>query len=148
MLDNDWFRRNDQGYVRPTARSRQLRNNPTEAERKLWREFSGRKLNGTLFNRQFPIGQYICDFVTREKRLVIELDGGQHAFSAEYDARRTAFLERQGYRVLRFWNNDVLDNLDGVLTMIGQVLDNMPSPSPSRRREGSLWIRQRGGERF
>ena len=145
-MDKDWFKQNDKGYSRPTLRSRQLRNNATEAERRLWPHLSARKLNGVRFNRQFPIGQFICDFVSREKRLVIELDGGQQAFSTEYDSRRTAFLEAQGYKVLRFWNNEVLDNLDGVLTVIGQTLDNTPSPSPSRRREGSLWTRQLRGE--
>ena len=139
MLDNDWFKTNDRGYARPTARSRELRANATEAERMLWPHLSARKTQGVRFNRQFPIGQFICDFVSRERRLVIEIDGGQHAFSTEYDARRTRFLRVQGYTVLRFWNNEVLDNLEGVLAVIGQALDNMPSPTPSRRREGSLW---------
>ena len=138
LLDDEWFRANDKGYSRPTHKSRELRRNATEAERLLWQHLSARKLRSTRFNRQFPIGQFICDFVCREKRLVIELDGGQHAFSADYDARRTKFLEAQGYRVERFWNSEVLDNIEGVLVVIGQVLDNMPSPSPSRRREGSL----------
>ncbi len=153
MLDNtsesdkQWHRENDKGYTRPTARSRELRQSATEAERKLWPYLSARKLNGIRFNRQFPIGQFICDFVSREIRLVIELDGSQHALAAEYDARRTRFLESQGYRVLRFWNNDVMDNVEGVLTVIRDALDNMPSPSPSRRREGSLWNRAlRGGD--
>ena len=137
-MDDNWFRANDKGYFRPTARSRDLRRNATEAERKLWPRLSARKLRGVRFNRQFPVGQYICDFVSREKRLVIELDGGQHAFSTEYDERRSRFLEERGYKVLRFWNNEVLDNLDGVLSVIGQVLDDMHSPDPSRRREGSL----------
>ena len=79
-------------------------------------------------------------------RLVIEIDGGQHASAAEYDARRTRFIEAQGYRVIRFWNSEVLDNIDSVLRAIEQVLDNMPSPSPSRKREGSLWSpRPKGG---
>lgn len=146
MLDDTWFKANDKGYTRPTARSRELRANATAAERMLWPHLSARKLKGVRFNRQFPIGQFICDFVSREKRLVIELDGGQHAFSTEYDARRTAFLIAQGYSVLRFWNNEVLDNLDGVLSVIGQALDNRPSPSPSRKREGSLWTRPLRGE--
>ena len=145
-MDDAWFRSNDKGYRRPTLRSRELRANATEAERKLWPHLSARKLKGVRFNRQFPIGQFICDFVSRDKRLVIEIDGGQHAFSTEYDARRTAFLNTQGYKVLRFWNNEILDNLDGVLTVIGQTLDNMPSPNPSRKREGSLWTRPRDGE--
>jgi very-short-patch-repair endonuclease len=146
-LDSDWFNENDKGYRRPTARSRQLRNNATEAERKLWHELSARKLAGVRFNRQFPIGQFICDFVSREVRLVIEIDGSQHALAAEYDARRTRFLQAQGYRVIRFWNNEVLENIEGVLAVIRQVLDNMPSPSPSRKREGSLWSPRAGGQR-
>ena len=145
-MDDDWFNANDKGYRRPTARSRELRNNATEAERKLWQHISGRKLGGTRFNRQFPIGQFICDFVSREKRIVIELDGGQHSQAIAYDERRTRFLNAQGYRVIRFWNSEVLDNIEGVLTRIMQVLDNTPSPSPSRKREGSLWSpRARGG---
>ena len=138
-MESDWFNQNDKGYSRPTLRSRQLRSNATEAERRLWPHLSSRKLRGVRFNRQFPIGQFICDFVSREKRLVIEIDGGQHAMNAEYDSRRTRFPNSQGYVVLRFWNNDVIDNLDGVLTMIGEALDNRPSPDPSRKREGSLW---------
>ncbi len=139
--DEKWSRENDKGYSRPTARSRELRRNATEAERKLWPYLSARKLNGVRFNRQFPVGQFICDFVSREMRLVIELDGGQHAIAAEYDTRLTRFLQTQGYRVLRFWNNEVIDNMEGVLTVIRDTLDNMPSPSPSRRREGRLWSR-------
>ena len=145
-MDDAWFKANDKGYSRPTARSRELRANATEAERRLWPYLSARKLKGVRFNRQFPIGQFICDFVSREKRLVIEIDGGQHAFSTEYDERRTRFLNAQGYKVLRFWNNEVLDNLDGVLAVIGRTLDNMPSPNPSRQREGSLWTRPHAGE--
>ena len=139
LLDDDWFQQNDKGYTRPTLRSRELRNNATEAERKLWPHLSARKLRGVRFNRQFPVGQFICDFVSRDKRLVIEIDGGQHAMNTEYDDRRTRFLKAQGYVVLRFWNNEVIDNLDGVLTRIGEALDDRPSPSPSRKREGSLW---------
>jgi very-short-patch-repair endonuclease len=103
-------------------------------------------LRGVRFNRQFPVGQFIVDFASREKRLVIEIDGGQHAKNADYDARRTRFLNAQGYRVIRFWNSEVLDNLEGVIEVIGQALDDMPSPNPSRRREGSLWTRPLRGE--
>ena len=138
-MENDWFRHNDKGYSRPTVRSRELRNNATEAERKLWQQLSARKLCGARINRQFPIGQFICDFVCREKRVVIEIDGGHHATNAEYDLRRTRFLETQGYRVIRFWNNEVLDNIDGVVAVIARTLENMPSPDPSRQRKGSLW---------
>lgn len=145
-MDDDWFKANDKGYRRPTARSRELRNNATEAERKLWQHISGRKLGGMRFNRQFPIGQFICDFASREKRIVIELDGGQHAQAIAYDERRTRFLNAQGYQVIRFWNSEVLDNIDGVLIRIMQTLDNTPSTSPSRKREWSLWSpHARGG---
>ena len=94
--DAAWFRANDKGYSRPTARSRESRRNATVAERKLWGALQARQLNGVRFNRQFPVGQFICDFASRERRLVIELDGGQHAKTAEYDARRKRFLEREG----------------------------------------------------
>lgn len=137
-MDDRWLRRHDKGYSRPTARSRQLRRDATEAERHLWRAVSARKLAGVHFNRQFPIGPYICDFVSRELRLVIELDGGQHAAARDYDARRTAFLEAQGYTVIQFWNSDVMDHLDGVLVRLSDVIANMPSPGPSRRREGEF----------
>ena len=146
MLDDAWFRDNDRGYSRPTRRSRELRVNATEAERKLWPHLSARKFKGVRFNRQFPIGQFICDFVSRETRLVIEIDGGQHATNVDYDQRRTRFLEAQGYHVIRFWNAEVLDNIEGVLAVIGKALDDMPSPSPSRRREGSFWIRPLRGD--
>jgi very-short-patch-repair endonuclease len=103
----------------------------------LWKRLSARQVAGTRFNRQFPIGPFICDFVARSARLVIEVDGGQHAQAAEADARRTACLEAEGYRVIRFWNNDVLGNTDGVVAAIEQVLADIPSPNPSRSREGS-----------
>ncbi|MBC2669389.1 endonuclease domain-containing protein [Novosphingobium piscinae] len=140
-MDNDWFRANDKGYSRPTARSRELRRNTTEAERRLWQQLRNRQLRGKRFNRQFPVGQFICDFACREQRLIVELDGGHHAHVLDYDLRRTQFLEAQGYRVIRFWNNEVMENIEAVLMRIGEALDNRPSPGPSRRREGSLWSR-------
>jgi very-short-patch-repair endonuclease len=135
----------DKGYARPTARARTLRNNATDAERALWQAISARKISGTRFNRQVPIGPFICDFVARNIRLVIEVDGGQH--DETVDAARTTYLESQGYRVIRFWNNDVLGNLDGVAAEIARVIASMPSPSkqsracfePSREREGSIF---------
>lgn len=145
LLDDEWFRENDQGDRRLTTRARHLRQNRTEAERKLWTHISGRKLAGVRFNQQFPVGGCICDFVSRQRRLVIELDGGQHALAAEYDTRRTRFLESRGYQVIRFWNNDVLDNIEGVLKVIEDRLANMPSPNPSRGREGSLPSPARSG---
>jgi very-short-patch-repair endonuclease len=80
------------------------------------------------FRRQHPVGKYIVDFYCDEARVAIELDGGQHAISSKYDAQRTEELKRQGIRVFRFWNNDVLGNLDGVLERIADVLTSPPSP--------------------
>ena len=126
----------DKGYKRPTARSRELRLNATNAERKLWAQLSARKVGGVRFNRQFPIGPFICDFVSRSAKLVIEVDGGQHAVDVAKDEARTAYLESRGYRVIRFWNNDVLERTEGVVAEIEHVLGNMPSPNPSHKWEG------------
>jgi len=125
----------DKGYARPTARARALRNNATDAERVLWQAISARKVSGIRFNRQVPVGPFICDFVARSIGLVIEVDGGQHEDAV--DAERTRYIEPQGFRVIRFWNNDVLGNLDGVIEDIMRVVADMPSPNPSRKREGS-----------
>jgi len=125
----------DKGSQRNTPRARALRNNPTEAEKHLWEALSARKTSGVRFNRQVQIGPYFCDFVARSLKLVIEIDGGQHAENLA-DATRTRFLEARGYRVIRFWNHDVLSNLNGVVAEIERVLADRPSPSPSRKREG------------
>lgn len=125
----------DKGYARPTARARDLRNNATDAERVLWQAISARKVSGIRFNRQVPVGPFICDFVARSIGLVIEVDGGQHDDAV--DAERTRYIQAQGFRVIRFWNNDVLSNLDGVIEDIMRVVADMPSPNPSRKREGS-----------
>ncbi len=127
----------DKGYKRPTARSRELRLNATDAERKLWAQISARKIASVRFNRQFPIGPFICDFVSRSAKLVIEVDGGQHAVDVAKDEARTAYLKTRGYRVIRFWNNDILERIEGVVSEIERVLADMPSPDPSRKREGS-----------
>jgi len=99
--------------VTKTRLARQLRKNSTLAERKLWRYARSRSLGGFKFVRQQPIGPYVVDFVCREKRLVIEVDGGQHAESTR-DAIRDQWLAENRYRVLRFWNNEVLGNIEGV----------------------------------
>ena len=101
--------------------ARRLRANQTDAETALWNRIRNRQIDGHKFVRQVPIGNYICDFVCREKLLVIEVDGGQHNESAA-DAIRDRRLAEDGYRVLRFWNNDVLGNVDGVLTTISVEL--------------------------
>ncbi|WP_201316559.1 DUF559 domain-containing protein [Dyella sp. EPa41] len=99
-------------------RARQLRNDATDAERRLWRYLRREQLAGCKFRRQFPIGVYIVDFICVPARLVVELDGGQHLEAQAYDARRTRVIEAAGYRVLRFWNDDVLLRTDAVLEEI------------------------------
>jgi very-short-patch-repair endonuclease len=111
---------------------RRLRNASTDAERALWQRLRLRQLDGCKFRRQHPFGHYILDFVCLEKMLVIELDGSQHAESVAADSERTAFLERSGFLVLRFWNNQVFDEMDGVLEAIWRVLKARANPSPSR----------------
>ena len=108
----------DKGSKRPTMRSRELRRNMTEAEHKLWACLSARKVAGVRFNTQFPIGPFVCDFVSRGAKLIIEVDGGQHALTEREDAARTRLIESRGYRLIRFWNNDVLQNMPGVLEIV------------------------------
>ena len=104
-----------------TGIARRLRGNQTDAETVLWNRIRNRQIDGHKFVRQVPIENYVCDFVCRERMLVIEVDGGQHNESAA-DAVRDRRLNEEGYRVLRFWNNDVLGNIDGVLEVIQAAL--------------------------
>jgi len=115
-------------------RARQLRRDSTDIERKMWTLLRGRQLDDYKFRRRFPIGRYVADFACFAERLVIEVDGGLHADNPE-DAKRTRFIEAQGFRVIRFWNTDVLANPEGVLTTILEALERrLPRlPSPSRR---------------
>ncbi len=117
----------------PRDYARGLRGRQTDAERRLWSRLRDRRLLGHKFARQVPIDRYVVDFCCRERKLVVELDGGQHAIQLVYDADRTVFLSERGYRVLRFWDNDVLANTDGVLHRIAQALAG-PSPRPSPQR--------------
>ncbi len=107
-----------------TEISRKLRNNSTEAEKKLWYYLRNKNL-GEKFRRQQPIGSYFPDFVCLKKFLIIELDGGQH-FGSAYDKTKDGYFTKEGFTVLRFWNNEVLENIEGVLTKIKQQL-NTPS---------------------
>ena len=109
------------------TRARILRRNSTEAERMLWRAL---RLQQSEFEwrRQMPIGRYVVDFACFSAKLIIELDGGHHAFQEDYDEERTRFLQGEGYRVMRFWNRDVVENLDGVFTAIATELSKSPSP--------------------
>ena len=109
-----------------TTRARSLRRGMTDAERFLWKVLRSKKINGHRFRRQHPIGQYIADFACIEQRIVIELDGGQHQEQNIYDEQRSVCLQAQGWRVLRFWNNEVLNNIDGVLTVIAENLTGAP----------------------
>ena len=99
-------------------RARELRKNPTEAEHMLWRHLRLRQLGGCKFRRQQPIGKYIVDFVCFEKRLIVEVDGGQHSGNINYDSERDAWLEKQGFSVLRFWDNQVLKEMEAVEEVI------------------------------
>ncbi|MBM3528037.1 MAG: DUF559 domain-containing protein [Alphaproteobacteria bacterium] len=114
-----------------TAIARKLRSDSTNAEQRLWYRLRSRGLDGCKFVRQEPIGRYVVDFVCRERCLVIEVDGGQHADSAE-DKLRDQWLRHNSYRVLRFWNNDVLTNMDGVLQVIAEALQAERPPHPTR----------------
>lgn len=113
-----------------TGRARRLRRNATKAESALWYRLRSRGLNGYKFVRQEPIGSYTVDLICRERRLVIEVDGGQHADNPR-DAIRDKWLVDHNYRVLRFWNNDVLENMSGVLETIATALEEAP-PRPDR----------------
>ena len=106
---------------RLTPVARMLRKRKTDAEARLWSRLRGRQLDGRRFNSQV-IGSAVADFVCHAARLVVELDGGQHATQVEADAERTRLLEAHGYRVVRYWNSDVMSNVDGVLEEIQRML--------------------------
>jgi very-short-patch-repair endonuclease len=107
-----------------TPRAKELRRNQSDAELKLWLALRGRRLCRHKFKRQVPKGDYIVDFVCEERKLVVEVDGGQHAEEhVEYDQRRTDKLNELGYEVLRFWNSEVLTNIEGVLLVIAEALE-------------------------
>ena len=116
-------------------RARKLRRDMTDAEQKLWKYLRRPSFQAAHFRRQATIGPYFVDFACHTNRLAIELDGGHHESGnqAEYDEKRDAFLRSNGYHVLRFWNNEVLQNIDGVLTVIHETLNAAipPTPDPS-----------------
>jgi len=120
------------------ARARALRRNTTEAEKRLWRLLRLHQVKRYKFRRQVPIGRYIADFVSHEARLIVEIDGGQHDRSFPREAERTEFLQNEGYRILRFWNNEVLANLDGVQATISEELGRItPTRTLPHRGGGS-----------
>jgi very-short-patch-repair endonuclease len=127
-------------------RARRLRRDQTTAERKLWGRLRELPISTSHFRRQATVGPYYIDFACHQRRLAIELDGGQHALPqrAAFDAKRTAYLRSQGYQVLRFWNDEIFQNIDGVLTVILAALEqpSPPTPDPSPPRA----TRAGGGE--
>jgi very-short-patch-repair endonuclease len=118
----------------PNNRARSLRRNLTEAETMLWSKLRDRQVEGMKFRRQHTIGQYIADFICLERRLVVEVDGGQHAEAVATDAARTAIIAGHGFRVIRFWNSEVLGNTRGVVDEIADALLERPSASHVSRR--------------
>ena len=114
--------------------ARQLRHHMTESEARLWRHLRAHRLYGEKFRRQQPVGPYVVDFVHFGARLIVEADGGQHN-DAPRDERRDAWLQAQGFKVMRFWNNEIMNNLDGVLVSVMAALTEAPlSPGPSPAR--------------
>jgi len=107
--------------------ARELRNNPTDAERFLWRHLRKSQMNACKFRRQEILGSYIVDFVCIDPKVIIELDGGQHQQQIIYDEERTRYLEGLGYHVLRYWNHEVLSSVDVVLDDIFQILSQYQS---------------------
>ena len=110
----------------PVTLARNLRRKQTDAERKMWRVLRGRQFENSKFRRQEPIGQYIVDFVSLERQLIIEIDGGQHNQQPEIkkDEIRTKWLEKKGFKVIRFWNTDVLLNIEGVAIRILEAINS------------------------
>ena len=126
-----------------TDRARSLRRNQTEPERHLWPKLRNRQLGGLKFRRQCPVGRYIADFLCLESKLIVEVDGESHASTQAADAGRTAYLENEGFRVIRFSNVEVMGNLEGVLMRILAVA-LAPSPSHLLKEVGpSLSPRER-----
>ncbi|MCJ7596571.1 MAG: DUF559 domain-containing protein [Desulfobacterales bacterium] len=111
-----------------------LRKRLTDAEKVLWKHLRAKQLQGLKFRRQEPVGKYVVDFVCYQKRIVVEVDGGQHSKESSKDEERDRWFRKQGFKVLRFWNNDVLTNTNGVLEMI--IKNISPSPDPSHRGRG------------
>ncbi len=114
-------------------RAGELRKTPTEAERRLWQHLRNRQVEGIKFRRQQPLEGYIVDFVSFDQQIVIELDGGQHADAPERDQQRDSCLARNGFTVLRFWNNEVFTNMAGVLEVIRRRCLAEITSNPSRR---------------
>ncbi len=115
-------------------KAKTLRTHQTDAELRLWYHLRAHRFMGLKFKRQKPLGRFIVDFICMERGLIIELDGGQHADDVLRDQQRDVWFGEQGYTVLRFWNNDVMQNLEGVLERIRDAVALSPGPSPASGR--------------
>ena len=123
----------------PPALARRLRRDQTEAEKRLWFQLRDRRLGGWKFRRQCPVDRYIVDFLCADAHLIVELDGGQHAVRVEADARRTEILESLGYLVVRYWNNDVMQNIEGVIEDVARTLEShRAEPLPQQDEQDRL----------
>jgi very-short-patch-repair endonuclease len=121
---------------KPITIAKNLRKRLTNTEHLLWSRLRAKQIEGCKFRRQTPIGKYIVDFVCHEQRVIVEVDGGQHSEAVEEDKIRDKWLREQGYKVLRFWNNEVLTNVEGVLETIKDSCKYPPSPDPSHGGRG------------
>ena len=114
------------------GQARKLRNNPTDAEKVLWKHLRLRQVEGHKFRRQQPLGPYIVDFVCLDRKLIVEVDGGQHLEQSASDAKRTAWLEGRGFRLLRYWNDQVLKEPEAVTEAIWNAMNPPAQPSPTK----------------
>jgi very-short-patch-repair endonuclease len=119
-------------------RAKEMRRNPTKSEAILWSHLRNRQIEGRKFRHQVWIGPFVVDFVCLKAKLVIEADGSQHLDNAEYDHHRSLFLEGEGFCILRFWNNEVIENIEGVLELVRDRLLSQTRPSPSPASRGPL----------
>jgi len=122
---------------RLTNRAKEMRKEMPEPERRMWHELRAERFQGIKFRRQKVIGQYIADFASNAPKLVVEIDGEAHAGREGYDATRTQYLEDQGYTVIRFSNLEVMDNMDGVLTRLGELAAVSPPPPTRQAKAGA-----------
>jgi very-short-patch-repair endonuclease len=125
----------------PLDRARQLRKDLTDTERLVWSKLRNRRFAQFKFRRQVPLGNFIVDFVCFDRRLIVELDGGQHTLQREYDEKRTGWLKSQGFDIVRFWNHEVFQDWDAIEELIWRKLQQNPSP-PTPLPQG-----ERGEER-
>jgi len=124
--------------------AKRLRTNMTEAEQRLWYRLRAHRFQNLKFKRQAPIGPYVVDFICFDHKLIVEVDGGQHAQNAK-DEKRNAWLSREGYRVLRFWNDDILKRTEAVLEEIALAIESAVTPLPARFARHPLPQGERGG---